>query len=84
MADWHSIATGPATFQSSYGAVFRWAPIAREYKCDDEEIVHNSIHLRWIGVRRDLKKVFKHAAIAFDWYRQICQSVEPSSKRAAH
>jgi hypothetical protein len=26
--------------------------------------------LRWIGVRRDLKDVFKHAAIADDWHRQ--------------
>jgi hypothetical protein len=70
MADWDSIATGPAAFQSSSDAVFRWAPIADELKCDDEEIVRNSIHLRWIGVRRDLKEVFQHAAIADDWHRQ--------------
>jgi hypothetical protein len=70
MADWDSIATGPAAFQSSSDAVFRWAPIADELKCDDEEIVRNSIHLRWIGVRRDLKEVFQHAAIADDWHGQ--------------
>ena len=70
MADWNSIATGPAAFQSSSDAVFRWAPIADELKCDDEEIVRNSIHLRWIGVRRDLTEVFQHAAIADDWHRQ--------------
>jgi len=70
MANWDSIATGPAAFQSSSDAVFRWAPIADELKCDDEEIVRNSIHLRWIGVRRDLKEVFQHAAIADDWYHQ--------------
>jgi len=70
MADWESIATGPAAFQSSSDAVFRWAPIADELKCDDEEIVRNSIHLRWIGVRRDLKEVFQHAAIADDWHGQ--------------
>ena len=46
------------------------APIADELKCDNEEIVRNSIHLRWIGVRRDLKDVFQHAAIADDWHRQ--------------
>ena len=60
---------GPAAFQSSSDAVFRWAPIADELKCDDEEILRNSIHLRWIGVRRDLKAVFQHAAIADDWQR---------------
>ena len=70
MADWGSIATGPAAFQSSSDAVFRWAPIADELKCDDEEIVRNSIHLRWIGVRRDLKEVFRHTAIADDWRHQ--------------
>ena len=69
-ANWDSIADGPAAFQSSSDAVFRWAPIADELKCDDEEIVRNSIHLRWIGVRRDLKDVFQHAAIADDWHRQ--------------
>ena len=70
MGNWDSIATGPAAFQSSSDAVFRWAPIADELKCDDEEIVRNSIHLRWIGVRRDLKDVFQHAAIADDWHRR--------------
>ena len=67
MADWGAIATGPTAFQSSSDAVFRWAPIADELKCDDEEIVRNSIHLRWIGVRRDLKEVLQHEAIANDW-----------------
>ena len=69
IADWSDIAVGPAAFQSSSDAVFRWAPIADELKCDDEEILRNSIHLRWIGVRRDLKAVFQHAAIADDWHR---------------
>ena len=70
MADWNSIATGPAAFRSSSDAVFHWAPIADELKCDDEEIVRNSIHLRWIGVRRDLKQIFQHTAIADNWNHQ--------------
>ena len=70
MANWGLIATGPAAFQSSSDAVFRWAPIADDLKCDDEEIVRNSIHLRWIGVRRDLKEIFQHTAIADDWRHQ--------------
>ena len=60
-------------------AVFRWAPIADELKCDDEEILRNSIHLRWIGVRRDLKAVFQHAAIADDWHRQSATSAAQST-----
>ena len=79
IADWNDIAVGPAAFQSSSDAVFRWAPIADELKCDDEEILRNSIHLRWIGVRRDLKAVFQHAAIADDWYRQSATSAAQST-----
>ena len=63
-ADWAFIVTGPAAFQASSDAVFRWAPIADELKKDDEEIVRNSIHLRWIGVRRDVKELIRPAEIA--------------------
>ena len=79
IADWSDIAVGPAAFQSSSDAVFRWAPIADELKCDDEEILRNSIHLRWIGVRRDLKAVFQHAAIADDWHRNGA-AAQPATK----
>ena len=68
-ADWDAIADGPSAFQSSSDAVFRWAPIADELKHNDEEIVRNSIHLRWIGVRRDLKELIKPAIILADWHK---------------
>ena len=68
-ANWDLIADGPAAFQSSSDAVFRWAPIADELKENDEEIVRNSIHLRWIGVRRDLKELIKPAIILADWHK---------------
>jgi hypothetical protein len=68
-ANWDLIAEGPAAFQSSSDAVFKWAPIADELKDNDEEIVRNSIHLRWIGVRRDLKELIKPALILADWHK---------------
>ena len=68
-ADWNLIADGAAAFQSSSDAVFRWAPIADELKNDDEEIVRNSIHLRWIGIRRDLKALIKPDLVLADWQR---------------
>ena len=68
-ANWDVIADGPTAFQSSSDAVFRWAPIADELKDNDEEIVRNSIHLRWIGVRRDLKELIKPAIILADWHK---------------
>ena len=55
-ANWPDIADGPTAFQHSSDAVFEWAPIADQLKAEDEEIIRNSIHLRWIGVRRDLKQ----------------------------
>jgi hypothetical protein len=67
--NWDLIADGPAAFQSSSDAVFRWAPIADDLKYNDEEIVRNSIHLRWIGVRRDLKELIQPSLILADWHK---------------
>ena len=55
--DWHEAATTPSTFQSSADAFMRWAPTADEFKVLDEEIMRNSIHMRWIGIRRDVKEI---------------------------
>ena len=68
-ADWPAIESGAAAFQSSSDAVFKWAPIADELKMNDEEIVRNSIHLRWIGVRRDMKELIRPDLIINDWQR---------------
>ena len=66
-ANWGDIADGPAAFQRSADAVYEWAPIADELKSLDEEIVRNSIHLRWIGVRRDTKALMRREAILASW-----------------
>ena len=55
-ANWADVTDGPTAFQNSSEAVVEWAPIADQLKTEDEEIIRNSIHLRWIGVRRDLKQ----------------------------
>ena len=54
-ADWAYLADGPNAFQASADALIYWAPIADELKNLDIEIVRNSIHLRWINVRREIK-----------------------------
>lgn len=69
-ANWGDIADGPAAFQRSADAVYEWAPIADELKSLDEEIVHNSIHLRWIGVRRDVKALLRRDTVLASWTRQ--------------
>ena len=42
-------------FKMSSDAFFRWAPMAEEFKKEDEEIMRNSIHFRWIEVRREVR-----------------------------
>jgi len=54
-ANWQDLAEGPNAFQGSSDALIYWAPIADELKNLDIEIVRNSIHLRWINVRREIK-----------------------------
>ena len=61
--DWHEAATTASTFQSSADAFMRWAPTADEFKVLDEEIMRNSIHMRWIGIRRDVKETLDAALI---------------------
>ena len=53
---WRSAAEEPITFKESADAFVRWAPMAEEFKDQDEEIMRNSIHLRWIGVRREVRE----------------------------
>ena len=43
-------------FKMSSDTFFRWAPMAEEFKTEDEEIMRNSIHFRWIEVRREVRE----------------------------
>ena len=70
-ANWADIADGPAAFKTSSDAVFHWAPIADELKVLDEEILRNSIHLRWIGVRRDTKALLRPTMILESWQQAL-------------
>ena len=50
-------------FKMSSDTFFRWAPMAEEFKVEDEEIMRNSIHFRWIEVRRELRERIKPSLI---------------------
>ena len=54
--DYAEVATGDSAFQTSAQALLDWAPVIDDFKKNDALIVRNSLHLRWIGVRRDLAK----------------------------
>ena len=59
VADWSHQAAGANAFQSSADALIRWAPIADDLKAQDEEIVRNSIHMKWINIRREACAILK-------------------------
>ena len=50
-------------FKMSSDTFFRWAPMAEEFKVDDEEIMRNSIHFRWIEVRREVRERIRPSLI---------------------
>ncbi len=61
--DWQEAATSALAFSSSEDAFMRWAPVTDEFKRDDGEIMRNSLHLRWIGIRRDIKETLQIGAV---------------------
>ena len=61
--DYQQAAEGDYAFQTSAQALLDWAPVIDDFKKNDELIVRNSIHLRWISVRRDLSKGLQTEAV---------------------
>lgn len=68
--DYAKAAIGDHVFQTSAQALLDWAPIIDDFKKNDEPIIRNSIHLRWIGVRRDLAKGIHTKEILSDFRAQ--------------
>lgn len=63
---WEEAATTAMAFASSAEAFMKWAPVTDEFKALDEEIMRNSLHLRWIGIRRDVKETLQIEAVQAD------------------
>ena len=65
--DWAKLDIPPIDYQDIY---YYSAPKqAEKLKSLDEEIVRNSIHLRWIGVRRDTKALLRRDSVLASWTR---------------
>lgn len=60
---WHAITDDEAPFSESPDALVQWAPIVKDLKEVDEEIVKNSIRFRWQKVRRDLRHLMDADAL---------------------
>ena len=44
-------------FSGSRSALLKWAPVVEEFKIQDEEIVSNSIHFKWLRVCQEFEKM---------------------------
>ncbi len=55
--DWSGIDDTKETFSGSRSALLEWAPVVEEFKIQDEEIVSNSIHFKWLRVCQEFEKL---------------------------
>lgn len=79
-ADFLNPDEGKKYFTNSSDAFMQWAPVVDEFKAQDEEIMRNSMHLRWIGIRQELKERLKHDKTFADWI-MITNTAKFSAKR---
>ncbi len=68
--DYARAAEGDFAFDTSAQALIDWAPVSDEFKKNDEAIVRNSIHLRWISIRRDVARGLNMERLMADWNQQ--------------
>jgi len=45
------------SFSGSRSALLKWAPVVDDFKIQDEEIVSNSIHFKWLRVCQEFEKL---------------------------
>ena len=45
------------SFSGSCSALLKWAPVVEEFKIQDEEIVSNSIHFKWLRVCQEFENL---------------------------
>ena len=55
--NWSSTDDSHESFSGSRFALLKWAPVVVEFKIQDEEIVSNSIHFKWLRVCQEFEKL---------------------------
>ena len=55
--NWSSSYDSHESFSGSRSALLKWAPVVEEFKIQDEEIVSNSIHFKWLRVCQEFEKL---------------------------
>ena len=54
--DWTGSDDSHESFSGSRSALMKWAPVVEEFKIQDEEIVSNSIHFKWLRICQEFEK----------------------------
>ena len=55
--NWSVTDDSHVSFSASRSALLKWAPVVEEFKIQDEEIVSNSIHFKWLRVCQEFEKL---------------------------
>ena len=55
--NWAGTDDSHESFSGSRSALLKWAPVVEEFKIQDEEIVSNSIHFKWLRVCQEFEKL---------------------------
>ena len=64
--NWHGNDDFHKSFSESRSALLKWAPVVEEFKIQDEEIVSNSIHFKWLRVCQEFEKLTDFENIRFE------------------
>jgi len=64
--NWSGIYDSHESFSESRSALLKWAPVVEEFKIQDEEIVSNSIHFKWLRVCQEFEKLTDFENIWFE------------------
>jgi len=54
---WSGTNDSHESFSGSRSALLKWAPVVEEFKIQDEEIVSNSIHFKWLRVCQEFENL---------------------------
>ena len=64
--NWSGTDDSHESFSGSRSALLKWAPVVEEFKIQDEEIVSNSIHFKWLRVCQEFETLTDFENIVFE------------------
>ncbi len=64
--NWTSTDDSHESFSGSRSALLKWAPVVEEFMIQDEEIVSNSIHFKWLRVCQEFEKLMDFEKIKIE------------------